>query len=381
MDGTPPQFRLIHDGEVGTLPRDLSHYVPVLQTRPGELQALGKASDAVWEHITPVLVFVAMRREPGADPRSLSTVTGWGKRAAAAVGTHCFYVDLMRADPNEKVRKPNGEQLPLLRAFFEAARRRDLRFIPTLQPASSPDHIQLVAEAVGQYGRGLALRCPMLGQAQLPGNALPPRLLSLAAETGAAPDCTDVLLDLDYLDEDVELDLEALVADILAIHEAGPWRTMALLGSSMPRMLSEIKEGTLGSIHRREWALWSQLAESGMSRVPVYGDYAVQHPTPPSSGGPGMRRNIRYTVADQTLIARGEGDQFQSGNEQYIELCQWIKASGEYSGPAYSWGDGIIDQVASGLLAPGHQPMWRGAGTSHHLQYVIDQLGRRQIGA
>src|SRR4051812_6358880 len=107
MDAPRPQFRLIHDEEVGVLPRDTLHYVPVLQSQAGEFDALASASDSVWEHITPLVTFVARRREPGAEPRKATTVAGWAKRARAALSTHCFYADLVRAEPTEPLLKPN----------------------------------------------------------------------------------------------------------------------------------------------------------------------------------------------------------------------------------------------------------------------------------
>jgi hypothetical protein len=381
MDGSS-QFRLIHDDreQIGVLPRSLSSYVPVLQSQSGELSALAHASPEVWDCITPLVVFVAQRRVSGADPRKASTVAGWAKRAAAAVGNHCFYVDVLRADPEEEIAKPNNSRLPLLTGFFEAARRWNLKFIPVLGEAATPGHAQLVSQAVGMDGRGLAVRCPLLGRASIPGTSLPARLTDLVGQVGARPECVDIIFDLGYLDEDVEIDLEALSDQILAVHAAGEWRSMILIGCSIPSMLTEIPEGTVSSIDRREWEVWRHLADSGMERIPAYGDYAVQHPHPPSGGGPGMRRNIRYTSETSTVIARGEGDLLQSDDDQYVELCRWIKDSGAFMGAAYSWGDRVIDHVSRRLKPPGRQAMWRGAGTSHHLQFVTEQLASRQTG-
>jgi hypothetical protein len=98
-------------------------------------------------------------------------------------------------------------------------------------------------------------------------------------------------------------------------------------------MLSCIPEGTLGSLPRNEWDLWRALSTVKLSRRPSYGDYAVQHSQPPhDGGGPGMRANIRYTVATGTLVARGQGSVLQEGNEQYRYLCQQLVTRTDFSG-------------------------------------------------
>lgn len=87
-----------------------------------------------------------------------------------------------------------------------------------------------------------------------------------------------------------------------------------------------------------------------------------------------MRRNIRYTTPDETIVARAFGRFTDSDADQYRELCVGLKAMSEFQGRPYSWGDEIISDCADGVLMPGEQEMWRGAGTAHHLQAVSDQL-------
>ena len=137
-----------------------------------------------------------------------------------------------------------------------------------------------------------------------------------------------------------------------------------------------VKEGTVGTIPRREWDLWSALRDCELPRMPAFGDYAIQHPEPPADeiAGNVMRANIRYTAASQTVVARGRGPVTQRGNEQYEDLCKQLVARAEFSGGSYSWGDGVIDECARGLRDAGSQGMWRGAGTSHHLEFVTDQV-------
>lgn len=87
-----------------------------------------------------------------------------------------------------------------------------------------------------------------------------------------------------------------------------------------------------------------------------------------------MRRSVRYTSSATTIVARGEGDITESDDSQYAELCASIRDRTEFCGETYSWGDETIARCAAGLLRPRAQEMWRGAGTSHHIKFVKDQL-------
>jgi hypothetical protein len=139
-----------------------------------------------------------------------------------------------------------------------------------------------------------------------------------------------------------------------------------------------VAEGTVGRLPRREWDLWCRLRARRPRRLPTYGDYAIQHPDPPWEGeesGPGMRANIRYTLHDITLVARGVGPLQLEGAEQYRGLCRKIIAEPRFAGADYTWGDRLIFDCARGIADPGNQNRWRGAGTSHHLRLVVEQLG------
>jgi hypothetical protein len=135
-----------------------------------------------------------------------------------------------------------------------------------------------------------------------------------------------------------------------------------------------IKENSIGEIPRTELEIWRGLREAGLSRPIAFGDYAVQHPHPPADkGGPGMRADIRYTVADRVIVPRGQAI-LTEGSGQYQELCRLLVAEPEFEGRGFSAGDRVFYDCARGLIRPGAQNMWRGAGTSHHIRFVIRQL-------
>ena len=111
---------------------------------------------------------------------------------------------------------------------------------------------------------------------------------------------------------------------------------------------------------------------------------AVQNPEPPLEDqptGPGQRANIRYTTDDATLVPRAVGAVIQEGAEQYRQLCRLLVAQPEFAGRDFTWGDHQIAECADGIGEPGWQNQWRGAGTSHHLRHVVEQLAEVQVTA
>jgi Beta protein len=362
------------------LPVDCDHYVVVLQNRSGELSALRHASDTTWGRTTPLLAFVGPR-DP-ARPISASAVDGWVKRVSAAVGTHAVYFDLLRLSPTTLVAGKAGVR-PILEEIYYNARKRKVRFVPVFPVGESSEaHIELVRASILGDSCGAALRYRILKTLPPSGVSRNDILQRHLEGLGQEPANCDLLIDLEFIDEDQEIDAASLAAQLEAMSQLGRWRSVVLLGTSIPMMMSAVREGSVGTIPRRERELWLRLRKQGMDRVPAFGDYAVQHPHPPHDGGANTgRANIRYTADIETVVARGFGPASQGGPEQYRELCQQLVGRGEFAGRDYSWGDETIQDCAEEVIEPGSRNAWRGAGTSHHMQVVTDELGQLSMAA
>jgi hypothetical protein len=290
----------------------------------------------------------------------------------------------LRLAPAHATTTKDGE-CPVLSVIHAAARKYRLEFVPVLKLGSKPAGARLIRNAALTDGRGVALRYRLLSLA-LPAGQTAEALIKEAltvVEVDFAG--ADLLIDLGFLSQDVEIHAEDVAPAVNELVAAGKWRSVILLGTSMPSSLGGgvVQEGTIGRLPRREWDLWSALRESGLARLPTYGDYAIQHPDPPLEGdesGPGQRANIRYTTHDVTLVPRAVGAVVTEGREQYRDLCSQLVMQPEYAGRDFTWGDGLIADCAYGDEEPGWQNHWRGAGTSHHLRHVVEQLGRYSTG-
>ncbi len=356
-------------------PLAVGRYLVRLQDQFGEIQALSNASQATRESLTPLINFVGRGKQT--QPISADTVRNRVNRIGRAVGPRVRYLDTLRVSASATAIR-SGAPVPLLEAIFDRARRTEMRFIPVLSAGdTSARHRHVVSDAVAEDGRGLGLRYRLRTVMPSPGQTASTLLLNELDPLSIRAAEVDLLLDLEYLDADSEFDVPALASSIDAMASVAPWRGLAVLGTSIPSSLGCVEQGTLGRIPRREWDIWLKLATSGLRHQPCFGDYAIQHPRPPSSGGMGMRANIRYTTSSDTLVARGHGPFMEEGKAQYRELCNWLASHRDFSGADYTWGDGIIDACAQGACEPGAQPLWRGVGTSHHLRFVTEQLRLR----
>lgn len=371
MDANHTQIPLLHTEPVGRLPVSSDHYLPALQSRAGELRALANASKDTWEHLTPI-IHLAGRMQ--STPLSAGAVREQVRKIAASVGQHTVYLDTLRLGSTHPVTAGKGT-VPLLRAIYAQARKRKMCFVPLAHAGESdPQHVELISDAMLEDGHGVGIRYRLRSVVPPAGATVEHYLSALLESLNTPVTDADLIVDLQYIDGDVELDPRDVARALSRMLAVGPWRSVVLLGTSMPSSLGDVNEGTLGSLPRREWHLWGELHEKGLARMPAYGDYAIQNPLPPKGGGPGMRANIRYTTDSETLIARGHGPVIQEGSEQYRELCEQLVGCTGFSGDDYTWGDRIIHECATGMIAPGAQDMWRGAGTSHHLRFITEQL-------
>lgn len=361
------------------VPDGKGHYVVALQNKPGEFNALMHASSQTWTHLTPLIEIVGPKGS-GAEPFTETRVERWVKKVATAVGVHPCFLDVLRMKPSHPTTMKDGNR-PVLSVIHAAARRRRLAFVPVLRLSDAKTITSQIAATAAYDGRGVALRYPLLGTVHPDGRSAESLIRDALDAVQVEVSRTDLLLDLAYLSEDTEIDpvdLASLISELVAI---GAWRSVVLLGTSMPRSLGggNVVAGTIGRLPRREWLLWSALNRTDLSRLPTYGDYAIQHPEPPMDIDAGqiplgIRGAIRYTHETETIIPRAKAPRHEEGREQYRQLCEVLVGRPEFAGRDYSWGDRQIAECAAGECEPGWEDHWRGAGTSHHMSLVVNQL-------
>jgi hypothetical protein len=356
------------------LPLGARHYVPVLKSMKGELDALWHAAPAVRAGLTPLL---EVPGRGGLDTHLLARqrVRGWVQRIASSVGrSSAVFLDFATLTDGHYV-LIRGNKLSALHFAFDVAGQEGLHAVPVVRPGIPQATAEVVRDITATDQRGVCIRMPLTAQVRS-GRRRSDALKTTIEMIHATPEHADLVLDLALLTDHASISAEQVASIIRDACSVGAWRNVVLVATTMPPTLGCIDEGTVGFIPRHEWGLFTSLAEVAVERMPIFGDYGIQGPKDPhQTGGPGMRANIRYTFDGETLIARAAGAVVSEGREQYVELCRWIVERNDiFKGPEFSWGDAIIEACADGQQDPGSQDLWRAVGTSHHIQFVTDQL-------
>jgi hypothetical protein len=186
----------------------------------------------------------------------------------------------------------------------------------------------------------------------------------------------DLILDLANIGTDLGRATLVARAIIAEAPHAAEWRRLVLAAASFPENLSEVDAATTTTLPRIEWDLWERLQRRrALRHDTLFGDYAIAHPVPTELDPRTMRMSasIRYTTPENWLIVKGRNVR-QYGFDQYFELCRTLVRLPEYSGEAFSWGDGFIARCARGAAGPGNATTWRKVGTNHHLTLVARAL-------
>jgi hypothetical protein len=351
------------------------HYVPLLKSMPGELTALKSASSATWDRMTPL---VEATGRAGVDelPAS-STFPNLARRLGPAITAgRPFFLDFPWLDSRAKVHvrvRDSKKAVNVIEHVFEGCRSSGLTFIPVLAPGHDALRASLVKAAIERDGHGICLRVPITGVVWE--KSVASSIEKLLAKVGTGPHEIDLLLDLSHVSSPPGFSARHVKTLIESIPNLREWRSLILAGTVIPSTAAGWEEGGITELTRHEWLLYRELLGLAPERMPTFGDYAIQHPEPPEAGGPGMRGSIRYTTEQVVLFARGYSI-VEHGSDQYRELCQMLVNRPEFCGADYSWGDQIIGATAASSTRPSGEPLWRGAGTSHHLRFMAESVAR-----
>lgn len=351
---------------------DDKHYVPILLTRMGELEAVGNAT-GLGEHFTPLFVAAPAPwnfEEDVPEKSEEEHLARLPDRLFAAVGDNRAFLDFAYVDPSAVA--SSGE--PLLVERFLAAETAGCTLVPVTGPSRAVEERLAVGRVIRETGRGTCVR---LSVDDVIDQDAPATLQSLLAELRVTPHETDLVVDLGSMNDDnMAMNRLNALTVMEHIHDAQAWRSLTLAGASFPATLSSLPNNALSTLPRVEWDVWRHTDSAGVGRRPTYSDYGIAHPDPAGDVNPRFMRmtaNLRYTDDESFLVAKGRNTR-DFGFDQIRQVARLIVESGRYAGPTFSWGDAWIQDCADGNGTTGNAMTWRKVGTSHHLAKVIYQI-------
>jgi hypothetical protein len=367
------------------------NYVPCLKWKLGEYQALLRMPLALKEKLLPVLevaeFFVdsphsAYDFEDGKPPKSIDQhLLKVAERIEKKWGVATCLVDLRRVDARARLR--GG--IHAATYVFEGLRSRRVHAVPVI--GLDPDAASQVAirniVKTDQGGLGLRCRLDAVSRADIVA-----KVKAMITAMDLEPAQCHLILDIGAPDNFEPLDALAAILEtgLQRIPYLDRWQSLAIIGTSLPASVRGLGAG-MTVLPRQEWRLYKRLRRrlerSGL-RVPMFGDYGVDHP---SSLNLDMRfiypkAAIRYSTPDGWLVARGDAIRGPKGVGlgQFMQLCDLLAKSSHYSGPAFSSGDAYIGDCALGRVKPGNPTRFREVGTSHHIARVQTDLSSLGVG-
>ena len=354
-----------------------NHYVPILKWKRGEQKALEYVSNASKSNITPLIEIVPVpydfvNEQPAKtiDQHLSST----GEQIANAWGLERpVFIDLYWVDPNERMN--NGDH-PLTHVINDA-HAHNMNLIPVTGYNRDNAYQQAVKDAHIQDGNGICIRLEdddFLDIATI--------INDLQNSLEITPESIDLIIDLKEISHStLNANVIMITSVINSIPNINRYRTLTLCSSAFPATLSGITSGSIGSIARIEWDLWTLLhLRRALGRIPTFGDYAIANLLY-SEINPRimqMSANIRYTTTNEWLIFRGRSIKVH-GWGQVRNLAHQITSHLNYSGATFSWGDQYIADCAANNGGTGNAETWRRVGTNHHIEFIIKQIANYTV--
>jgi hypothetical protein len=344
-------------------------YVPFLLDKAGERAALEQAPAVVWDRTIPCIQLLppVARKD---DERKLSP-TELIERLRPAVARNLFYLDaggVARAS-QRSARMPAGE----VEAAYRAAQRRGLGFIPVL-PFERADVSLLTVDVARAAGNGLGVRVRIARESMSGVRSLAERLARLLDQLRVRDLPTDLFVDLEYLDPNLDIDATDVRRAISALRAAVSWRTVTLLATSVPQSISSaVDEGELRPLPRTEWGLY--IGNQGLGGAERFGDYGVQNCIPPDPGRVrGMVASIRFGDQIGLWVARAQGPledlSYAEKGDTYRSLAGRMMNLDGFVGRACCQGDRDIEDIADGRLVVRSQSPLRRIATLHNLHLM-----------
>lgn len=352
---------------------DSDHYVPVLRGKAAEFRALGTATDAVKDGLTPFIELPPISWDPDEEDGSDTpdpSIQKLAKKIAAQWETNRpFFIEvgLLPSDP-----AVGGGVHPVEFVLGEL-RSADLQAIPVTGTGRDEEFQAAVAAAIAQDGRGVCIRLDNDDFEDV--NAAIAEVDDLLAAFGVERSEADLFLDFGEVSADHTGPLVlASEAVINSIPDVDAWRTLTWAATAFPSV-QNYEADSMNTEPRGEWSIWRSLRARSLARMPSFADYTVNGVQSDYDVGARVYRsspNLRYTAGNDFVIWKARHPRY--GHEQFNAICASVIRRSDFPGAQYSEGDAYIARCAADEDGPGMSIQWRQAGVSHHLAAVVDQI-------
>ena len=245
--------------------------------------------------------------------------------------------------------------------------------IPALRLGTHQDAKEAVARALPYDGHGVAV---VIGLEDLMQSNVRARVLGLVSDVGGHPSEADIVIDMGAPEyEPYGAFANALMGALTNLGDMGLFRNLVLIGTAIPESMSSIAKGS-DEIPRHDWLFYQTLVKELLpdSRLPVYGDYTIVHPSFAATMDMRMVRpagKVVYTKSKSWGTRKGSA--FFDDRGQMRSHCSVIVRDPqfEFRGSRFSSGDEYIAGCANGSRGVSNQTRWKEVGINHHITTVV----------
>lgn len=337
----------------------MKKYFPMLLSKTGELSALSKLNLATKNEVTPILQVITDTTD-----KIEAFSTEWN------FDGNELFVDFSLM--NQFVRTTVSHLISHLQS-------KEVNVIPVVQENSNPRYLSLISDLVS--ANEIHRVCIRFSNSS-GGFNVDTTIATLLATLGLKRSQVSILIDFGLVNStNYNLAATIVTTVINSIVNRTNYENIIVASGSFPENLGALNPpGRVYRLPRYEWNVWLALQlQAGIRGTIKYSDYGTKYPFYSEANFQGSC-SIKYTSINDFIIYRGEiSGNHRDGNGQYITFARQLIASADYSGTAFSWGDGRINFFAGQNISDpkrktGNAGSWVENSQNHHITFLASVL-------
>jgi hypothetical protein len=357
-------------------------YIPILNAKKGEFDALSNIPAVVMEKILPLFelpkfterIKSSKAYKNEATP-TLKFVSDRLDKIHTARGNQPVMFDLFKWASNSTLE--NGEHI--LTYSYNYLILKGTPTIPVIGYDRWEDvEYSKALESLSEVTSSFCLRLESYAfDDMLDEDHFHQQIDDIISTLGILPEQCSVLFDFNEVSKTSIVDIQTKLEASLKILEKYGFNYFAVAGCSLTQVINDMVHDvdSTGKILRREMIAWQAIRKALPNYKLVFGDYGVVNPNIPDDMiAPDANGKIRYTIKDNYFIVRGHSRRKGNKGEQMRDLSQLLVNSPYFMGQHFSWGDQKIAHCGSGIGGVGNPTNWVSYDTSHHVNAVITEI-------
>ncbi len=326
-------------------------YTPILRWKKGEQDAITCLEEEIKDSIMPL--FIIAQGEKISSQFMNKIENGWYDRE--------YYFQLNESWYSEI--DSESDYYSIFQKFYDSL-DKDYAI-----PVFNLSEINVISGYVDNFKHGLCIRV------QNNEYGLVETVLNDFAKTYGQKNI-DLLLDLQHIKFDDLYEKASLIkATTMDIENVAGYRKVIVASASFPKEISNADNYTIYRFQRIERLIHERMVSIAekMHFNYVYSDYVLSDLIEVEFA-PWISPNfkIRYTCEDSYYYIKGKS--LKNGGLDYSEVqrcCQIIIGKSFYCGENYSWGDGVINDIAHRIaLGSGNLTNWVSYTYNHHMTLI-----------